>query len=288
MSAPDEKLTKLTGDVIAAVSAQVSHLVDVGLVEPEKLRLTIEARRDKAKELVDAGMSQRQVAEALRVGVATVNRDLAFQSGTESVPDRNERTKQKQEVRRNREEGLALKTPQGKYGVIYADPPWKFEVYSEDTGLGRVAEAHYSTMAVEDIAAIPVSSFAADDCVLFMWATAPHLREAFTLLDAWGFSYKTHCVWAKDKIGLGFWFRNQHELLIIATRGTVPAPAHGTQWSSLIEQPRHGHSEKPEAFYQLIETYFPNLPKIELFARNRRDGWECWGFEAPLAAQAAE
>jgi N6-adenosine-specific RNA methylase IME4 len=284
----DEKLTELTGDVLAAVSAQVRHLVDVGLVEPDKLRLTIEARRERAKELIDSGMSQRKAAEALGVDEKTVRNDLRITSAESAEVIRTERTRQKQEARREREASLALKTPQGKFGVIYADPPWKFEVYSEDIGQGRTAEAHYSTMAVEDIARIPVASFAADDCALFMWATASTLPEAFSLLNAWGFSYKTHCVWAKDKIGLGFWFRNQHELLIVATKGAVPAPAHGTQWSSLIEEPRERHSEKPEAFYQLIETYFPNLPKIELFARNRRDGWECWGFEAPLAAEAAE
>lgn len=285
----DEKLTKLTGDVLAAVSAQVRHLVGAGLVDAEKLRLTVEARREKAKGLVDGGMSHREAAEALGVTHTTIRRDLEQnvpESGTQSSTF--DRIKQKQQARREREAALALRTPEGKYGVIYADPPWKFQVYSEDTGQGRAAEAHYSTMAVEDIAAIPVPSFAADNCVLFMWATAPTLPEAFTLLAAWGFAYKTHCVWAKDKIGLGFWFRNQHEILIVATKGTVPAPAHGTQWSSLIEEPRERHSEKPDAFYALIEAYFPNLRKIELFARNAREGWECWGFEAPQAAEAAE
>jgi N6-adenosine-specific RNA methylase IME4 len=284
----DDKLTKLTGSVIAAVSAQVRHLVEVGLVEADKLRLTIEARREKAKELIEGGLSQRKVAEALGVTHTTIQRDLEHnvpENGTQrAISDRNERVKQKQEARRKREENLALKTPEGRYGVIYADPPWKFEVYSEDTGQGRAAEAHYSTMPVEDIAAIPVASWAADDCALFLWTTAPTLPEAFKLLSAWGFSYKTHCVWAKPSIGLGFWFRNQHEILMVATRGTVPAPAPGEQWSSLIEEPRERHSEKPEAFYQLIETYFPTLPKLEMFARNSRDGWECWGIEAPEAA----
>jgi N6-adenosine-specific RNA methylase IME4 len=288
MSGADEKLTELTGNVIAAVSAQVRHLVGVGLVEADKLRLTIEARREKAKELVEGGLSQRDAAKALGVDEKTVRNDLRNDSAESAeqfrTPDRVERTKQKQEARRKREESLALRTPEGRYGVIYADPPWKFEVYSEDTGQGRAAEAHSSTMSVEDIAAIPVASWSADDSVLFMWATAPTLPEAFKLLGAWGFSYKTHCVWAKPSIGLGFWFRNQHELLIVATKGAVPAPAPGAQWSSLIEEPRGAHSEKPEAFYALIEAYFPNLPKLELFARNGRDGWERWGFEAPEAA----
>jgi N6-adenosine-specific RNA methylase IME4 len=246
-------------------------------------------RKATAQLLSAKGLSTREIAKITGWSRETIAADLRVLNLPESgrnLPD--ERTKQKQEARKAREQALALKTPEGKFGVIYADPPWRFEVYSEDTGQGRTAEAHYSTMAVEDIAMIPVASFAADDCVLFLWATAPTLPEAFTLLTAWGFTYKTHCVWAKDKIGLGFWFRNQHEVLIVATKGAVPAPAHGTQWSSLIEEPRERHSEKPEAFYELIESYFPNLLKLELFARNGRDGWKCWGFEAPPAVEAAE
>ena len=194
------------------------------------------------------------------------------------------------ERRKQREAALGAKQralPDKRYGVIYIDPPWKFEVYSEDTGQGRAAEAHYPTMAVEDIAKIAIPSIAAEDCVLFMWATAPTLPDAFTLLAAWGFTYKTHCIWAKDKIGLGFWFRNRHEILIVAVKGSVPAPAHGTQSSSIIEAPRGRHSEKPVVFYELIEGYFPSLPKIELFARSQREGWDCWGNEAP-ALEAAE
>jgi N6-adenosine-specific RNA methylase IME4 len=196
------------------------------------------------------------------------------------------------ERRAKREAALGeaqMALPEKRYGVLYIDPPWKFEVYSEDTGQGRTAEAHYRTMPVEEIAKTDVPSIAADDCVLFLWATAPTLPEAFELVKAWGFTYRTHCMWAKDKIGLGFWFRNQHEVLIVAVKGNIPAPAHGTQWSSLIEAPRGAeHSRKPDAFYELIESYFPTLPKIELFARKARAGWDCWGDEAPVPGQAAE
>jgi N6-adenosine-specific RNA methylase IME4 len=200
-----------------------------------------------------------------------------------------ERAEEKKERRAEREAGLGAAQaglPQKRYGVLYADPPWKFEVYSEDTGQGRAAESHYDTMPVEDIAKIDIPSLAADDCVLFLWATAPTLPEAFVLLAAWGFRYRTHCVWAKDKIGLGFWFRNQHEILIVAAKGDIPAPAHGTQWSSLIEAKRGAHSSKPDVFYELVDSYFPTLPKLELFARSRWRDWDVWGLEAP--ADAAE
>jgi N6-adenosine-specific RNA methylase IME4 len=85
----------------------------------------------------------------------------------------------------------------------------------------------------------------------------------------------------KDRIGTGYWFRNKHELLLVGVRGKIPAPAPGTQFASLIDAPVGEHSAKPDAFLEMIESYFPNLPKIELNARRRRDGWSCWGNEAP-------
>ena len=130
------------------------------------------------------------------------------------------------------------------------------------------------------------SSIAAADCVLFLWATAPMLPQAIEVMEAWGFTYKTCAVWSKDRIGTGYWFRNKHEILLVGTRGHVPAPAMGTQWSSLILAPVGRHSEKPEAFCEMIESYFPTLPKIELHARGvvSRPGWDVWGLEAPSSA----
>ena len=121
---------------------------------------------------------------------------------------------------------------------------------------------------------------AAPDCVLFLWATAPMLPEALTVMDAWGFAYKSHCVWVKDRIGTGYWFRNKHELLLVGTRGKVPAPAQGEQYTSIIDATLGKHSEKPACFAEMIEEMFPNVPAVELFARGQRLGWEVWGNEA--------
>ncbi|CCJ07077.1 MT-A70 family methyltransferase [Methylocystis sp. SC2] len=190
----------------------------------------------------------------------------------------------KKVARQKREEELADKQralPNKKYGVIYADPEWRFETYSRETGMDRAADNHYPTSETQDICARGVVAIAADDCVLFLWATAPMLPDALRVIAAWGFAYKSHCIWAKDKIGTGYWFRNQHELLLIGTRGNVPAPAMGGQWPSLIEAPVGAHSAKPEKFAEMIEAYFPNLPKIELNRRGPpRDGWDAWGNEA--------
>jgi N6-adenosine-specific RNA methylase IME4 len=192
----------------------------------------------------------------------------------------------KQKLRAAHEATLAerqLALPEEKFGVIYLDPPWRFNVWSRENGLKRAADNHYATVAVEEIKSlIDVDKIAADDAVMFMWATTPMLNQAFALMEAWAFNYKSCAVWAKDKIGTGYWFRDQTEHLLVGTRGRVPCPAPGTQWSSLVRAATGEHSEKPEDFHRLIEAYFPNLPKIELFARRRREGWRVWGAEAPV------
>jgi N6-adenosine-specific RNA methylase IME4 len=113
------------------------------------------------------------------------------------------------------------------------------------------------------------------------------MPQAFEVMAAWGFTYKSQFVWAKNRMGTGYWNRNKHELLLIGTRGHIPAPAMGTQAASLIEAPVGRHSEKPAVFYEIIERHFPTLPKIELHARGAvaRPGWDVWGLEAPIDGQ---
>ncbi len=166
---------------------------------------------------------------------------------------------------------------QGQFGVILADPPWRFEPYSRDTGMDRAADNHYPTMDAGAIAELEVP--AADDCVLFLWATAPMLPVALHVMAVWGFEYKSQIIWVKDRIGTGYWARNKHELLLIGTRGEIPAPAPGTQPDSAIVAPVSAHSAKPEIFHEIIERLFPNLPKIEMFSRRARSGWHGWGAE---------
>jgi N6-adenosine-specific RNA methylase IME4 len=193
------------------------------------------------------------------------------------------RTDDKKERRQAREAELAARItalPMKKYGVIYADPEWRFDVWSRRTGLDRAADNHYPTSNIEAIKTRNVASIAAADCVLFLWATAPMLPQALEVMDAWGFDYKTQLIWVKDRIGTGYWFRNQHEILLVGTHGNVPAPSPGTQWASVLEAPVEAHSQKPDAIYQLIERYFPSLPKIELNARQCREGWAAWGNES--------
>ncbi|SRR5216684_2526280 len=197
----------------------------------------------------------------------------------------------KKQQRANREQTLGAMQcalPQQKFGVILADPEWRFEPWSRLTGMDRSADNHYPTSCTEVIAARDVSSIAADDSVLFLYATIPMLPHGLVVMGAWGFDYKSHYVWGKDKIGSGYWNREKHELLLIGTRGNIPCPAPGTQWDSLVIAPRGEHSAKPEIFLEMIEQYFPTLPKIELNRRGpARIGWAAWGNEAQ-ASEAAE
>jgi N6-adenosine-specific RNA methylase IME4 len=190
--------------------------------------------------------------------------------------------KQRRRVEQEAELGARqLALPNKRYGVILADPGWHFEPYSRETGTSRAADNRYVTEPTNRIEALDVSSIAGKDCVLFLWATAPMLPDALRVMSSWGFVYKSGFIWVKDRIGTGYWSRNQHEDLLVGTRGKIPAPAPGTQCSSVIEAPVRAHSEKPDALLEMIESYFPNLPKIELHRRGpAREDWDAWELEA--------
>lgn len=195
--------------------------------------------------------------------------------------------KQLARAARERALGAAQRSlPNKRFGVILADPEWQFAVWGKG-GMDRAADNHYPTSKLETIMAREVSEIAARDCVLFLWTTVPMLScgAAHHVIHAWGFEGKTQIVWVKDRGGTGYWFQNWHEVLMVATRGEPPAPAPGTQWRSVIEGPVRAHSQKPEWQYELIETFFPTLPKIELNARQRRPGWDSWGNEIAEAAE---
>jgi N6-adenosine-specific RNA methylase IME4 len=166
------------------------------------------------------------------------------------------------------------KLPTKEFSVIYADPPWKYD-FSETES--REIENKYPTMEVEQIKRMKIP--ASKDAVLFMWATAPKLREALEVIDAWGFEYKSHAIWNKVNIGMGYWFRGQHELLLVATKGNYVTPNASVRVGSVYSEKRTEHSKKPEYYYQLIEKMYPSKEKIELFARNVRNGWSSWGNE---------
>jgi N6-adenosine-specific RNA methylase IME4 len=164
--------------------------------------------------------------------------------------------------------------PAGTFDVLLADPPWRYE---DVKTASRAVENHYPTMDVEDIAALEVP--AAADALLFLWATSPKLAEAIGVLEAWGFDYRTNLVWVKDRIGMGFYARQRHELLLVGRRGDPGVPDEADRPDSVIEAPRLEHSAKPSIVHDLIETMYPGRSYCELFARTPREGWTSWGNE---------
>jgi ParB/RepB/Spo0J family partition protein len=164
--------------------------------------------------------------------------------------------------------------PSGQYDVILADPPWRYE-FSETSM--RAIENQYPTMELEDIKRLNIP--AADNSVLLLWATAPKLEEAIQVMNAWGYIYKTCAVWDKGKIGMGYWFRGQHELLLLGVKGSFPAPEQENRFSSVIRSPRDKHSSKPLVVHEMVEKMFPLRTYLELFAREQRGGWGVWGNE---------
>ena len=171
-----------------------------------------------------------------------------------------------------------------KYGIIYADPPWHYRVYSKK-GAGRSAESHYPTMTIEEIQALPVSELANKDCALFMWITFPLLKESLSVLSAWGFKFKTIAfVWIKqnrksDSLfwGMGYWTRANAEFCVLATKGKPKRMAKNVH--QVIISHIEEHSKKPDEARRRIVRLMGDLPLIELFARQKSAGWDVWGNE---------
>lgn len=179
------------------------------------------------------------------------------------------------------------------YQTILADPPWP---YRQKLGRGKKqgdttrGGLPYKSMTIDQIKALPVPDLAAPDCMLWLWVTNAHFHEAFHVIEAWGFKYVSKVTWAKAQRGLGYYLRGQTEELLLAIKGRPrskmkgPNGASGLDWSTLQETPayinagRTAHSSKPQVFIDMIEE-MGEAPRIELFARARRFGWDAWGDE---------
>jgi N6-adenosine-specific RNA methylase IME4 len=160
------------------------------------------------------------------------------------------------------------------YRIIYADPPWQ---YGNGVPLGTTRpDNYYPTMPTEEIAALPVSKLAADDAVLFLWSTSPHLPEALDVAGAWGFEYKTSFIWDKVKHNMGHYNSVRHELLLVCTRGICPPDVQKLHDSVVVEE-RGEHSAKPEIFREIIDGLYVHGRRVELFARDKRGNWDVWG-----------
>lgn len=173
-----------------------------------------------------------------------------------------------------------------KYQIILADPPWSYKVWNKTTGSGRSAENHYETMNKEDIQNLPIQDIYDDNCVLFLWVTAPCLLEGIELIKAWGFEYKTiGFTWVKRNKksdswfwGMGYYTRANAELCLLATKGK-PLKRISRSIHQVVDDRIMEHSKKPNSVRERIVDLFGDLPRIELFAREKTEGWDVWGNE---------
>lgn len=172
-------------------------------------------------------------------------------------------------------------TTDKKYNIIYADPPWS---YRNMGNIQATANAHYPTMRQEDIENLPIERLAEKDCILFLWATFPKIQEALDCMKAWGFEYKTvGFTWVKKNkrgghfFGVGWYTKSNAEVCLIGIKGKAPKVSNGV--SSIVETVREAHSKKPDVVRDKIIEFSGDIPRIELFARQHAEGWDCWGNE---------
>jgi len=172
-----------------------------------------------------------------------------------------------------------------KYNIIYADPPWTYKVWSKK-GEGRTAQSHYNCMTKEQIQQLPVEDICAKDCVLFLWVTYPCLEEGLELIKKWGFIYKT-CAFSWIKLNkkkdtpfvdMGYYTRANNEICLLATKGK-PLKRVNKNVKQIVLSKIRQHSRKPDEVRTRIVDLFGDLPRIELFARQKAEGWDVWGNE---------
>lgn len=168
-----------------------------------------------------------------------------------------------------------------KYRIIYADPPWS---YRNMGNIHAVAAHHYNTMSLNELKNLPIENLAEENCILFIWATFSKIQETLDLIRAWGFDYKTvGFTWVKKNkngsnfFGVGWYTKSNAEVCLIATKGKAPKISNSV--SSIVESVREEHSKKPAIIRNKIVEFSGDLPRIELFARQYADGWDCWGDE---------
>jgi N6-adenosine-specific RNA methylase IME4 len=170
----------------------------------------------------------------------------------------------------------SVSAPSGKYRVLYADPPWSYGNTQPEYQTEQ--RDYYPVLSIVELCALPIKDLAESDAVLFLWATSPILEEAFQVIRAWGFTYKSSFVWDKIKHNMGHYNSVRHEFLLICVRGSCQ-PDVRQLFDSVQSIERTEHSAKPEEFRTIIDTIYPHGARIELFARRQTPGWATWGNE---------
>lgn len=232
----------------------------------------------------------------------TAEKERVIKEGREEVIKSIERSVMAKVRRREKHKDIAENAkltvaPLGPFPLIYADPPWKWGHFGEqdqenEAGKARTPDQHYPTLTYDEIKDFRVgeklvSEIAHKDAALLMWCTSANIELALQVMQAWGFTYKAHAVWVKDRSGTGLIFRNRHEPLLYGTRGKMPGPQYQPQ--SVFEYPRGKHSAKPPEIRTEIEKMYPDFDartRIELFARESIPGWTVYGNQVHQNAAA--
>lgn len=172
-----------------------------------------------------------------------------------------------------------------KYNIIYADPAWQYkskECLAKKSILNGKLNYHYNTMTFEELKKIPVNKICEKDCLLFLWVVSPMLDNCIDVLKSWGFKYSTiGFIWNKERTNPGSYTMSECEICIIGKKGNIPKPRGKRNVRQYVQEKRTEHSTKPHEVRKRIVDMFPTQKKIELFARQSVDGWDCWGLEAP-------
>ena len=164
-----------------------------------------------------------------------------------------------------------------KYKIIYADPPWSWKTYSKK-GRKKTSDNHYALMELEELIKLNIKTIMDDNCILFMWTQDAHLKNAINLGEKWGFEYKTiGFIWDKQSFGLGYWTRKGAEICLLFTKGKPKRLSGNVR--QFISEKKTEHSKKPHEIRERIVKLMGNIPRIEIFARQKVDGWDCWGNE---------
>jgi N6-adenosine-specific RNA methylase IME4 len=286
----------LTSSQKAAVSVEILPLLEQEAAERRAATLKQNATRESPTVTQKFGERHDGESAAQAANLTGTNRQYVSDAKNlrQEFPDLFERVKSgeltiteaKAEIKTEKKLAIAEQIkqepkpmPEGPYRVIVIDPPWRYDTRAED--ITHRARTSYPDMSMEEIKAIPVASLAHQDSILWLWTTNAFMEEAYVCVRSWGFEPKTILTWVKDRMGAGNWLRGQTEHCIMAVRGN-PIVTLSNQTTAL-SGPLREHSRKPDEFYHLVDSLCPGS-KVELFAREPRDGWATWGAEEAMFA----
>jgi len=233
----------------------------------------------KTKILYDAGIDRRRASEAEKfaaIGEKEFRAIIADKRANDILSKFEVAREIRNRLIKENRNNIVTYAPEefiGTYNVILADPPWEYEFTASEN---RSLKNNYPMISLTELCDLQIPS--EDNSILFLWTTASQLLKALEVLSCWGFTYKTSAIWDKEIIGMGYYFRNKHEMILIGTKGEFKPPAPENRPPSIYKEKRTTHSKKPNYYYDIIEKMYPNERYLELFARQKyNDRWTAWG-----------